>query len=174
MRVVTCDWRRWSIFWLAGCGSALVLCAGASAVPTPFKVTSTLDGKTALPHRIHWIAYPRLPKTTKVKVEFLIDGKVLWAERDVPYTYSEDRGYLVTSWLAPGKHRFTVRATVVRVGDTIVKNGQVAEDTVVASVPRAPDPPAALAGTWQRTPDTTGHLESSDGQKRACRFPSGT
>jgi hypothetical protein len=33
----------------------------------------------------------------------------------------------------------------------------VAEDTVVARVLRAPDPPAALAGTWQRTPDTTGH-----------------
>jgi hypothetical protein len=93
-----------------------------------------------------------------VKVEFLIDGKVLWAERDAPYTYSDDGGYLVTSWLTPGKHRFTVRATVVRIGDTPIKDGagQVAEDTVVASVPRAPDPPAALAGTWQRTPDTTG------------------
>ena len=26
----------------------------------PFKVTSTLDGKTVLPHRIHWLGYPSL------------------------------------------------------------------------------------------------------------------
>jgi hypothetical protein len=148
-------WRN--LCWLAGIGSGFVLCSLASAASPPFKITSTLDGHSVLPHRIHWLAFPRVPASTKVKVEFLIDGKVLWAERDVPYTFAEDGGYLVTSWLTPGKHRFTVRATVVRIGDTIVKDGQVAEDTVVATVLRAPDPPAALAGTWQRTPDTTGH-----------------
>ena len=136
-----------------------IVCASAAGAPASFVVKSSLDGRSSLPHRIHWLAFPRVPQSTKVKVEFLIDGKVLWAERDAPYTYSDDGGYLVTSWLTPGKHRFTVRATVVRIGDTPIKDGagQVAEDTVVASVPRAPDPPAALAGTWQRTPDTTGH-----------------
>jgi hypothetical protein len=142
---------------LAGIGAALVLASTASAAQPSFRVTSTLDGMRALPHRIHWLAYPKVPPSTKVKVEFLIDGKVLWAERDVPYTFSDDGGYLVTSWLTPGRHRFTVRATVVRIGAMLVSDGQVAEDTVVASVARAPVPPAALAGTWERTPDTTGH-----------------
>ena len=136
---------------------ASVSTAAAISATQPFKFTSTLDGKTVLPHRIHWLAFPRVPRSTKVKVEFLIDGKVLWAERDVPYTFADDGGYLVTSWLTPGKHRFTVRATIVRVGATIVKDGQIAEDTVVARVLRAADPPAALAGTWERTPDTKGH-----------------
>jgi hypothetical protein len=117
-----------------------------------------------LPHRIHWIAYPRVPQSTRVKVEFLIDTqKVLWAERDVPYRFAEDDGYLVTSWLTAGKHKFTVRATIVRRADTILKDGPMAEHTVVARVPAAPKPPAALAGTWQRTPDTTG-----------TTFPAGT
>ena len=127
-----------------------VCSVAAGSASQPFKVTSTLDGKTVLPHRIHWLAYPKLPRSTKVKVEFLIDGKVLWVERDFPYTYSEDGGYLVTSWLTPGKHRFTVRATTV-------PDGRVAEDAVVARVLPAPDPPAALAGTWERTPDVKGH-----------------
>jgi methionine-S-sulfoxide reductase len=34
---------------------------------------------------------------------------------------------------------------------------RVAEDTIAARVLRAPAPPPALAGTWQRTPDVTGH-----------------
>jgi hypothetical protein len=133
------------------------VCSSASGASPSFKITSTLDGKTLLPDRIHWLAFPRVPASTKV--EFLIDGKVLWAERDAPYTFSDDGGYLVTSWPAPGKHRFTVRATVVRVGDKVIKEGegQVAESTVVASVPRAPEPPAELAGMWQRTPDVTDH-----------------
>ena len=146
---------RTKLACLVLCG-AVVLCSSAGGASPAFKITSTLDGKTVLPHRIHWLAYPKLPRTTKVKVEFLVDGKVLWAERDVPYTYSDDGGYLVTSWLAPGKHRFTVRATIVRIGDKLIKNGTMAEDTVVARVLRAPDPPAALAGTWTRTPDLTG------------------
>ena len=151
MRVHT---RRFALAAVA----ALSLAAGAAgAASQPFRVTSTLDGKTVLPHRIHWLAFPKVPSTTKVKVEFLIDGIVRWHERDIPYTYSDDGGYLVTSWLRPGMHRFTVRATIVRVGSTPVTNGQVAEDTVVARVLPAAEPPAALAGTWQRTPDVHGH-----------------
>jgi hypothetical protein len=138
-------------------GVALVLCPSSGGASSPFKIRSSLDGKAVLPHRIHWLAYPKLPTSTKVKVEFLIDGKVLWAERDLPYTYSDDGGYLVTSWLTPGKHRFTVRATIVRIGSKLVTNGATAEDTVTARVLKAPDPPAGLAGTWKRTPDVTGH-----------------
>jgi hypothetical protein len=142
---------------LVALGAAAVTAGSASSAKQPFKITSTLDGKTVLPHRIHWLAFPRVPPTTKVKVEFLIDGIVRWHERDIPYTYSDDGGYLVTSWITPGKHRFTVRATIVRIGSKLIANGPIAEDTVVARVLPAATPPAALAGTWERTPDVKGH-----------------
>lgn len=113
-----------------------------------FKVTSTLDGRTALPHRLHWLARPSLPPAQIREVDFLIDGKVDQVEHKSPYVYGEDDegrhlGYLVTSWLTPGLHRFAVRA--------IATGGRKATDTVVARVSPAPAPPALLAGTWERT-----------------------
>jgi hypothetical protein len=94
-----------------------------------------------LPHRIAWMAHPSDP-TEVARVDFLVDGRVAWTERNSPYTYSDDDGYLVTSWLKPGRHRFDVRATAT--------NGAVATDSVVADVPPPPNVPASLAGTWQR------------------------
>lgn len=99
-----------------------------------------LDGLTALPHRIHWQAFPR-PSADVTEVDFLIDGKQLWVEHNSPYFYGDDGNYLVTSFLAPGAHTFTVRAADA--------SGHVAANTVTASVPVAPRPPGALAGTWK-------------------------
>ncbi len=76
----------------------------------PFVVGSTLDGKNVLPHRIRWVGRPKLPASQISKVEFIIDGKVRWVEQNPPYTYGDDSNWLVTSWLSPGRHRFTVRA----------------------------------------------------------------
>ena len=78
----------------------------------------------------------------------MIDGKVRWSEREAPYNYGADddgrnAGFLMTTWLKPGKHRFTVRA--------VDDSGHEATRTVVASVSAAPAPPAALSGTWTRT-----------------------
>src|SRR5262249_21807117 len=57
---------------------------------------------------------------------------------------SDDTGYLVTSWLSPGRHRFRVKA--------IASDGRVAIDTVTARVAAPPTVPAGLHGTWQRAP----------------------
>ncbi|MBA3364740.1 MAG: hypothetical protein H0U03_02990 [Actinobacteria bacterium] len=116
-----------------------------------FIVTSTLDGKKVLPHRIRWRAYPKLPSAQIARVVFLIDGKVRWIERSpAPYTYGFDSNWLVTTWLSPGSHRFTVRAV-----DTVrakTKGGRTAERTTIARVLPAPTPPASLANTrWTRT-----------------------
>jgi hypothetical protein len=118
----------------------------ASREAQPFKVSSTLDGKRVLPHRILWLAFPK-PRTVDVtEVEFLIDGKVRWVERIRPFCYGCQSGdnYLVTSWLAPGRHRFAARATAA--------DGRKATDTAVARVLPAPSPPAELAGRtrWER------------------------
>ena len=43
----------------------------------PFKVSSTLDDTTVLPHRIRWLARPKLPPSQVSKVEFLDLGRHL-------------------------------------------------------------------------------------------------
>jgi hypothetical protein len=125
-----------------------------------------------LPHRLHWLGQPNIPAGQIKEVEFLIDGRVDHIERKAPYVYGEDDeghhlGYLVTSWLTPGKHRFTVRAVAL--------DGRKATDTVVARVVAAPTPPAALAGTWERTfDDTSGSPKAgSSGNPTETRTPPG-
>ena len=70
-----------------GCvGLAAVLTAPSAAAEqgaTAFTIRSSLDGKTVLPHRIRWIAYPSAPVLFP-GVEFLIDGKVVFANRTGP------------------------------------------------------------------------------------------
>ena len=106
-----------------------------------FVVASTLDGKTVLPHRIVWRGVPKLPAARVSKVEFLIDGKVRWIEQNPPYTYGDDSNWLVTSWLSPGRHTFTVRAKA--------KDGRTALRTTIARVLPAPLPPTELSGSWK-------------------------
>jgi hypothetical protein len=64
-----------------------------------------------------------------------------------PYNYASDDfhghlGFLITTWLTPGMHRFTASVKTT--------TGQRGQDTVVARVLPAPEPPAELAGTWKR------------------------
>jgi len=121
---------------------------GGFLAQAQFTVKSSLDGKSVLPHRISWLAFPSLGKSKVARVDFLIDGgPVRWTERNPPYSYADEGGYLVTSWLTPGRHRFQVRARAT--------DGRVATDTVIARVPPASPPPAEIAGTWQRTIDTS-------------------
>ena len=140
--------RLWQAALLVVLGLAACSAAGgagsngqATASAAKLTVTSTLDGHTALPHRIHWQAFPSGPSFDVSEVDYLIDGKQVWAEHNMPYFYGSDGNYLVTSFLTPGKHVFAVRAINV--------SGHVATDTVTATVPQAPSPPAALAGTWK-------------------------
>jgi hypothetical protein len=146
---------------LACAGLAVLLTALSTAAKSgsrPFTIRSSLDGKTVLPHRIRWIAYPsagvRFPG-----VEFLIDGKVVFDNRIPPLAFGSDghdeatgrinTGYLVTTWLAPGRHAFTVRAR------GLGQNSRTtATKTVVARVRPAPARPARLAGSWQRQLET--------------------
>ena len=159
-----CSKRTWFVIGLMG-----LVGVGGMVTQTPaarpsqqeaFRVTSTLDGKTVLPHRIHWVAKTTLPPTQIARINFTIDGKASWHWQGTKlpvFTYNEwdaslpsrtfASGYLVTSWLTPGRHRFTVQLQA--------NDGRLAEDTVVARVLPAPNAPAALEGTWRRTIDTT-------------------
>jgi hypothetical protein len=145
------------------CGALAVLGASASAGTArheakAFTIRSSLDGRAVLPHRVRWIAYASAPVLFP-GVEFLIDGKLVFANRLEPYAFADDgrdeesgtrkTGYLVTSWLAPGPHRFTVRGKALVAGRRVT-----AEKTVTARVAAPTSPPAELAGTWQRRLDT--------------------
>jgi hypothetical protein len=134
------------ILALAAGALGIAATTAASTSGTKFTVTSTLDGKQVLPHRIHWIGMPSLPASKINAVTFLIDGKLRWDEVAAPYYYGGHsdirRNYLVTSWLPPGWHNFTVKA--VKLG------GHSATDTVRARAVSPPKVPRALAGTWQR------------------------
>ena len=146
-----------------GCAGIAMLYGGSSAVGAPqraepmFRIQSSLDGQAVLPHRIRWVASASAPVLFP-GVEFLIDGKLVFANRLVPYTFGDDgrdesgtlkTGYLVTTWLAPGTHRFTVRGKAIAAGQRTT-----AEKTVTARVLAPPSPPAQLAGTWKRRLDT--------------------
>jgi hypothetical protein len=138
-------------------GKLLALATAASIVAAPaalgsrggepFTASSSLDGKKVLPLRSHWLGYTSLPPTQVDRVEFLIDGTIRWVEHHAPYNYASDDngknlGFLITTWLEPGLHRF-----VIRVFD---KAGHSAKDGVTARVVAAPAPPPELAGTWTR------------------------
>jgi hypothetical protein len=106
-------------------------------------VTSTLDGHASLPLRMHWQAFPTVATVDVSEVDFLIDGKLGWVEHQTPYVYGNDGNWLVTSFLAPGEHTFTVRA--------ISTDGATATDTVRAVIAAPPGPPPPLgAVSWTR------------------------
>jgi hypothetical protein len=137
---------------LAGAVSTVFVGSQAVAARAP-KVTSTLDGKKVLPLRMHWIAHTHVPASQVTRVDFWIDGKVRWTDTAPisgstgSYAFGDadslsTEGFLITTWLTPGEHRFTVRMTPTK--------GKKAVDTVIARVLPAPQPPAALAGAWTR------------------------
>ena len=75
---------------IAALAVALVAPATAHAKKPAFTVTSSIDGTTVLPHRLRWIARPKLPAARVDRVDFLIDGTVAWIEHEPPYTFSDD------------------------------------------------------------------------------------
>jgi hypothetical protein len=125
-----------AIFLTGSVAVSSALAGGSSS----FAVRSSLDGKKVLPHRIHWIARPQISTKKVAAVYFLVDGKKLWVEHHAPYYYGDDGNYLVTSFLKPGMHKFTVKV--------FASDGGHAADTVRARVLAAPAPPAGLAGAW--------------------------
>jgi hypothetical protein len=123
--------------------------------PTSIAVSSTLDGVTTLPHGIQWIATPGIPVADVAEVDFLIDGALAWVEYKSPYVYGDDGNWLVTTFLTPGEHTFTVRVISI--------DGQTATRSISATTSAPPPPPAVLAGTWSRTVTAADITKSTSG-----------
>jgi hypothetical protein len=155
------------MFWPRLGALVLVVLASATSAALatggkqPLAVTSSLDGKKVLPQMTRWLAHPNVAPADVAEVDFRIDGKLRWVEHRSPYNYASDDnkghlGFLFTSWLTPGLHRFTV---VVK-----TRQGKKASDVVRARVLAAPAPPASLVGTWTR------ELTASDGAKSDPKY----
>jgi hypothetical protein len=142
---------------LAGLAGVVAVSVAHGGGDPSFGVSSSLDGKKVLPLRSHWIGYTDLPPAQVDRVEFVIDGTVRWIEHHPPYNYASDdngenMGYLITTWLSPGLHRFAVRV--------LDKAGDSEKDAFTARVVAAPAPPPQLAGTWTRIqPQTSKHFK---------------
>jgi hypothetical protein len=109
---------------------------------TTFTVTSSLDGKTVLPLRSHWIAFANDAQSID-HVDFFIDGYHAWTAHSAPWSYGDSGNWLIPTFLKPGIHKFVVRAYDAA--------NEMAVDTVQARVVAPPAPPARLAGSWERT-----------------------
>jgi hypothetical protein len=140
---------------IAGCGAGTGGSAGSSAsrvppapsvpanpstgaVPT---VTSTLKSGMVLTKPLPWTAVVRGPAVTQV--EFLIDGKSLWTEKNAPYVFNDDEELLVPWLLAPGDHELIARATSA--------DGQTGEAVASVTTPAASALPSGLVGTFTRS-----------------------
>jgi hypothetical protein len=121
---------------------AAIASGSALASSTTFTVSSTLSGTRALPHRVHWLGKPSLAPSHIRAVDFLIDGRRTWVEHNAPYSYGYDGNYLVTTWLKPGLHTFTVVA--------VASDGRRATVSSEARTVSPETPQDALAGSWQR------------------------
>lgn len=131
--------------------------AGASSPVTKLAVSSTLDGRSRLPLRLHWRATANVPDAQVSEVDYLIDGRLAWVERNAPYFYGDDGNWLVTSFLRAGVHTFQVKVVTVA--------GAAATDTVKAAVSAAPPPPAALDGSmWTRVVTAADQAKATSGQ----------
>ena len=128
---------------LLGATLAVVLTlAGTAVAARRSSVRSTLDRRSVLPERVHWVARTNLTSTHIRKVDFLIDGKLRWTESNPPYEYGGDGSWLVTTWLKPGEHTFTTRLTEA--------NGSRLSERVRARTQPPPAVPAGLSGRWTR------------------------
>jgi hypothetical protein len=155
------SWPRLGALVLVVLASATSAALATGGKNQPLAVTSSLDGKKVLPQMIRWLAHPNVAPADVAEVDFRIDGKLRWVEHRSPYNYASDDdkghlGYLFTSWLKPGLHRFRVVVKTIK--------GKQASDIVSARVLAAPAPPASLAGTWTRD------LTTSDGAKADPKY----
>jgi hypothetical protein len=111
---------------LAGCGSGSRL-----------RVVSSISDGATLAGALQWTAVPAGSTDPVARVDFLIDGRRRWSDRQRPF------GLTLHPWvLAQGSHRLAVRLVTTH-GRTV---GTVSE---VAVAPTPPVPPA-LAGRWAR------------------------
>jgi hypothetical protein len=131
---------------------------GSSTPPStsssPVAVTSSITSGQRLTAALAWTATPTTTAADPVQdVRFLVDGKVLWTERNSPYVFDDD-GELLAPWLlGNGPHELAVVLTTL--------GGKHATATASVTVAVDTSANAALAGTYQR------QVTTADGARTA-------
>jgi hypothetical protein len=130
----------------------LTVNSSTGSLPTPPSgnsiSTNIANGAVLSGSSVVWTA---TPSGSPVRVEFFIDGALLWTENSSPYQFNGDpSGTLNTNTLSNGSHQLKVRA--------IYSDNSTAEQTVTVTVsngttPTPVAPPAQLTLTWQDNSD---------------------
>jgi hypothetical protein len=95
-------------------GSASATSAPTAAVPESPKITSSLSRIGSLSGQVQWTAtVSGVPASNVERVEFFIDGALVWTERLSPYVFNGDTGLLYSSLLSVGRHVFAVKVTTM-------------------------------------------------------------
>ena len=102
--------------------------------------TNIANGAVLSGSSVVWTA---TPSGSPVRVEFFIDGALLWTEYVSPYQFNGDpSGTLDTNTLSNGSHQLKVRATY--------SDNSTAEKTITVTASNGATPtPAQLTLTWQ-------------------------
>ncbi len=123
------------VFSLASCGTA-----GAPAL----RIVSSISEGAALSSALQWTAVPAGVRSADpvAEVDFLVDGRRRWTDRQAPFVFNGDHNALHPWILARGRHRLAVRLVTAQ-GRTVGTASQV-------SIAPAPAVARALAGRWTR------------------------
>jgi hypothetical protein len=145
----------------------LAVAAGARAhasvdQPAVWSVTSSIvDGATlAAPTR--WSAEPVGPPPGGLdRIEFLIDGKLLWVERHAPFVFNNDGNYLYPYVFARGAHQLIARA-VSASGEQVTTTANVQMTQTPPKIPRA------LQATLEGPRQPSGHRPQPGARRPAA------
>lgn len=140
---------------------ALALASCGSSPASRLRVVSSISDRATLAGALQWTAVPAGARSTDqvARVDFLIDGRRRWSDRDAPFVFNGDRNALHPWILARGSHRLAVRLVTTH-GRTVGTASQV-------TVAPAPPVPSALAGRWTR------HLHAADLRTTGRTLPTG-
>lgn len=127
-----------------GCGgTSTPHAASTPAASSGITVTSTIADGARVTGAVRWEATVTTAGGAAVeKVEFLIDGKLRWTEKNPPYVFDDDAGILPTWVLTPGVHRLSVRATTL--------DGKTAQTLSTVDAAAQAVTTRALVGTYAR------------------------
>jgi hypothetical protein len=142
-----------SRLWVAMLATAVVglfaVMAGARAharaheAAADWSVTSSIADGATLASPVQWSAEPvGTPPGGLDRIEFLIDGKLLWVEHNPPFDFNNDGNYLYPYLFARGSHQMVARG--------VAKSGEQVTATANVHMTQAPPKiPRALRATWK-------------------------
>jgi hypothetical protein len=106
-------------------------------------LTSSIADGATLAAPVRWSAEPvGTPPGGLDRIEFLVDGKLLWVERHAPFDFNNDNNYLYPYLFARGPHELIARG-VSTTGEQVTATAHVQMTQAPPKIPRA------LQASWR-------------------------